>query len=528
MLSWADIFAFPTLDGPYGLVVDEAIACSLPIVGTSAAGEIRDRVEKGINGYIVPLEDSLALADRMLHLVNNPELCGQMGKVSAGKSLDIPLSGGCSNLILSHAGSLTMSEAMQFQVSTPYRANSIVNIARTVALAGQLDRFYTSFYLARWQSVAQRLPLIGSRLAQELSRRAFPGIAATCVTTEASTWELLHVGSRRLFKLWPGIVDNLMYRVKARFDTAVARQLTRQPTEIFIGMYGASLESFRVVHHQDGLAVLNFVNSHPTEHNRYLMELAGLKAPHHELIPAWMAQRVELELSTADLVLVPSRFVADQLRSHGVAEEKIALIPYGVDLRAFYPRERQIDKKTPLECLYVGQISYRKGIRVLLDAARYCQNQPVNFRLVGPLVSREVLANLPDNVFYGGPSLPSSVAEKMRAADLFIFPSLEDSFALVIFEAMATGLAVITTNHAGSSERLSDGEDALIVPAGDARALAYAVQRLVEDPALRQRLGEAARRKVEGAYSWESYGQQVLQVINDRWRGKHAQSHLEM
>jgi glycosyltransferase involved in cell wall biosynthesis len=99
---------------------------------------------------------------------------------------------------------------------------------------------------------------------------------------------------------------------------------------------------------------------------------------------------------------------------------------------------------------------------------------------------------------------------------------LEDSFALVIFEAMATGLAVITTNHAGSSEILSDGEDALIVPAGDARALASAVQRLVENPALRQQIGEAARRKVEGAHSWEVYGQRVLQVINDRWRRKHA------
>lgn len=421
-----------------------------------------------------------------------------------------------------------MSESMRFQVSTPYRENSIVNIARAVTLAGQLDRFYTSFYLAQWQSVAQRLPLIGSRLAQELSRRAFPGITAARVTTGASAWELLHVGFRRLFKLQPGIAANLMYHVKTRFDAAVACQLTRQPAEIFIGMYGASLESFRVVHRQGGLAVLNFVNTHPVESNRYLVEFAGLEAPHHELIPAWMVQRVELELSIADLVLAPSRFVADQLRSHGVAEEKIALIPYGVDLRAFYPGERQIDKKTSLECLYVGQISYGKGIRLLLDAARYCQNQPVNFHLVGPMVSREVLTNLPDNVFYEGPSLPSRVAEKMRAADLFIFPSLRDSFALVVFEAMATGLAVITTNHAGSSEILLDGEDALIIPAGDARALASAVQQLVGDPALRQRLGEAAWRKMESAHSWEAYGQQVLQVINDKWRGKRAQSHLEM
>jgi glycosyltransferase involved in cell wall biosynthesis len=81
----SDVFVFPTLGDPYGLVVDEAMACSLPIISTSAAGEIRDRVEEGINGYIVPPEDSGALADRMLHLVNNPELRQRMGKVSAEK-----------------------------------------------------------------------------------------------------------------------------------------------------------------------------------------------------------------------------------------------------------------------------------------------------------------------------------------------------------------------------------------------------------------------------------------------------------
>jgi glycosyltransferase involved in cell wall biosynthesis len=81
----SDIFVFPTLGDPYGLVVDEAMACSLPIISTSAAGEILDRVEEGVNGCIVSPEDSEALADRMLYLVNNPELREQMGKASAKK-----------------------------------------------------------------------------------------------------------------------------------------------------------------------------------------------------------------------------------------------------------------------------------------------------------------------------------------------------------------------------------------------------------------------------------------------------------
>lgn len=79
----ADVFVFPTLGDPYGLVVDEAMACSLPIISTSSAGEIRDRVKEGINGYIVPPQDSNALAVKMLYLANSHGLCKRMGNMSA-------------------------------------------------------------------------------------------------------------------------------------------------------------------------------------------------------------------------------------------------------------------------------------------------------------------------------------------------------------------------------------------------------------------------------------------------------------
>lgn len=81
----SDVFVFPTLGDPYGLVVDEAMACSLPVVSTSAAGEIRDRIEDGINGYIVPPEDSNALALRMLELAENEQLRSEMGRTSSRK-----------------------------------------------------------------------------------------------------------------------------------------------------------------------------------------------------------------------------------------------------------------------------------------------------------------------------------------------------------------------------------------------------------------------------------------------------------
>ena len=86
--AMADVFVFPTLGDPYGLVVDEAMACSLPVISTSAAGEIRDRIENGANGYIVPPEDSKALAERMLELAGDSASRRRMGELSYEKIKD--------------------------------------------------------------------------------------------------------------------------------------------------------------------------------------------------------------------------------------------------------------------------------------------------------------------------------------------------------------------------------------------------------------------------------------------------------
>lgn len=75
----ADVFVFPTRGDPYGLVVDEAMAAGLPIVSTTAAGEIRERVREGVNGYLVPPDDPLALAQAMSRFVTGDANPSKMG-----------------------------------------------------------------------------------------------------------------------------------------------------------------------------------------------------------------------------------------------------------------------------------------------------------------------------------------------------------------------------------------------------------------------------------------------------------------
>jgi glycosyltransferase involved in cell wall biosynthesis len=81
----ADVFVFPTLGDPFGMVVLEAMACGLPVISTSAAGEIGDRIEESVNGFIVPPANTEELLDRMATLTRDAELRRAMGAASVGK-----------------------------------------------------------------------------------------------------------------------------------------------------------------------------------------------------------------------------------------------------------------------------------------------------------------------------------------------------------------------------------------------------------------------------------------------------------
>lgn len=187
--------------------------------------------------------------------------------------------------------------------STSYRENSILAIARVAVTHNLLSQLYTTLYTARFQKSIEWLPSIGTRLAAEFGRRAYPGIPKELVTSLTVLPELVHVGVRRfLGSHLQALATGRMYAVKAHFDKAVARRLKKYPADVLVGMYCASLESFRAIHEHDGImGVLNFVNSHPVEQNRYLAEYAGLATTHHEMIPPWVAGRVEAELALADL-----------------------------------------------------------------------------------------------------------------------------------------------------------------------------------------------------------------------------------
>jgi len=106
------------------------------------------------------------------------------------------------------------------------------------------------------------------------------------------------------------------------------------------------------------------------------------------------------------------------------------------------------------------------------------------------------LAPLGDRVRFVGAAGETEVAARLAAADLFVWPAINEAYGMAILEAQASGLAVVAGNSGGVGTIVADGLSGLLVPPGDGAAFAAAMRQLIEDPVRCAALGEAARRKV--------------------------------
>jgi glycosyltransferase involved in cell wall biosynthesis len=202
-------------------------------------------------------------------------------------------------------------------------------------------------------------------------------------------------------------------------------------------------------------------------------------------------------LRGARVVVCASRALADQARGLGGLDVRV--IPSGVDLPASVGAEAE-----PPEILYAGRLSPEKGVAELVEAAR-------GLKLVvagdGPL--RDELPGALGLV-------PHDELERLLArAAVVVCPSRREGFGVVCAEAMAHGRPVVATAVGGLLDLVVDGETGLLVPPRDPPALRAAIDRLLADPGLRRRLGEAGRERIRERFSWQASTDATLAAYGD-------------
>jgi glycosyltransferase involved in cell wall biosynthesis len=218
-------------------------------------------------------------------------------------------------------------------------------------------------------------------------------------------------------------------------------------------------------------------------------------------------KRKEMEL--ADLVLVPSTFVENTIRRF--ADKNCALAQYGVDT-TFWQPPADVKADKPLRFLYAGQLSIRKGIPVLLEAWRRADLKDAELHLVGTwLLADRIRGELPKNVHWFGPCSRQELLGYYQSADVFVFPSFFEGFALVLLEAMACGLPVVASDATGAPDLLDDATG-IVLPAGDveqwSEALRAIAARRDQLPAMRK-----AARKKACQCTWERYREAVSTAV---------------
>jgi glycosyltransferase involved in cell wall biosynthesis len=385
-------------------------------------------------------------------------------------------------------------------------------VPRMLNNAGLLARFYTDFYaspLAR--RVLSHLPPEWRHSAVNRALGRFAPDLPMDLVRSYPMLGLEYAVAQRLLRNREAL-SAMFLRTGERFAKAVVR-------DGFAGGDGlycfntAGLHALRAAKERGLVSVLEQAIAPRAVEESVLAE-------EHERFPGWEGsrergaatettiRREREEWDLADMIVCPSDFVRQGVVQSGGGASKCIVVPYGVDGR-FSPYER-LPRRGPLRVLSVGQASLRKGIGYAREVGHILGNS-VELRWVGPiLLSLEGRRKVEQYVELTGAIPRNQIFEQFRWADVFFLPSVCEGSATVTYEALMSGLPVVTTPNTGSI--VTDGINGFVLPVRDAGQMAEKLRQLQEDGRLLQQMQRQAVGTSREA-SIEAYQERLLGAL---------------
>ncbi|MDD5467275.1 MAG: glycosyltransferase family 4 protein [Anaerolineales bacterium] len=303
------------------------------------------------------------------------------------------------------------------------------------------------------------------------------------------------------------LVDSWLY------DAWASRQLESASALHVWGNFG--LRTIRKAAEMGMTIIVERASTHPVYQNQLLCdEYArwGLSSPQSN----WIVQRAVKEMEAADYILVPSTLAHSTFVAAGIPPEKLLLVNFGVDLGRFQPG---VASRGHFRSLFVGNVNLLKGVLYLLEAWKQLKWNDAELWIAGRIDARiapllRPYQNLPGIRFTGHVAQPVGLYQQ---ADAFVFPTLAEGSALVVYEAMACGLPVVTTPNAGSV--LRHEVDGFLTPIRDIEGIAMRLEQLRANPDLRVEMGYNARQQVL-QFSWDAYGDRLSGTVKGILAGR--------
>lgn len=225
--------------------------------------------------------------------------------------------------------------------------------------------------------------------------------------------------------------------------------------------------------------------------------------------------RKDGELQLADFVMVASSFTKRTLEHAPGFRGTVVTIPYGAPrLELPLPTETPSRANAKLRVLFVGSLGQRKGLSYLFRAMREL-GTGAELTVIGarPMVACSALDHELASIRWIPTCSHREVLAEMAAHDVFVFPSLFEGFGLVLLEAMAMGLPIITTAHTAGPDLITEGVEGFIVPIRSSGGIAEKLELLRREPERRKMMSDNARARAR-EFTWEQYGHSLAACVS--------------
>jgi glycosyltransferase involved in cell wall biosynthesis len=269
------------------------------------------------------------------------------------------------------------------------------------------------------------------------------------------------------------------------FGRWAERELSRERWDVIHCWSGVSAELLASTRIRAACTMLMRGSAHIAVQSRLLQEEEARTGVALDRPSDWMIARELREYELADRILVLSTFSRQSFEAEGMPADRILTVPLGVQVDAFRPspevvaeRRRRLTAGEPLRVLFVGAVSYRKGFLDIASAIDTLSGHGFEFELVGPILPECAprVEELRRRARFVGKRPQSDLPASYHAADVFLFPTIEDGFPAVMAQAKAAALPILTTAHGAGLDIVTPGQDGWIVPVRDPGAI---VDRLV-------------------------------------------------
>lgn len=388
------------------------------------------------------------------------------------------------------------------------------HLALALHEAGLLDRCLVPLADTRWPAplrpirrwIARRQPSLDARLrARRLDN--IPGDRLH----ESPAWELLRLAADKLIKS-PRLTDLLWEEGEHAFARNCARRIALDRPDVFIGVEHGCLEALAAARRSGTVGGLVQLSAHHAFRDRVLESvLARYPQAESSVSQALRAKaarrdaRRDAELASAAFIHANSAFTARTLVAAGVAPARILSVPLGAPEPADETALRtELRAGSPPRFLFAGNGGVHKGLPLLLAAWPASRPAPgTTLRLYGR-ISPAVIPPGTVGVELAGSVPRDELWQTMRQASLLVFPTLCDGFGMVVTEALAQGLPVLTTDHCGAADLIKDGVNGFVVPAGDEAVLAARLDWCHRHPRELEAMRPAALATA-ASWSWAHY-----------------------